>query len=52
LYNLNKQITQLGDLKSFFDQLSISAYEGLYSLSPPDIDSCEQDLLNDLFIEK
>lgn len=32
----------------FLSQLSIHTYEGVYSMDPPDIQSCRQDLLHDI----
>lgn len=44
-----RKLKDLNDLKPFFDQLSIYAYEGVYSLLKPDLRACEEDLLIDLF---
>ena len=38
-------------MNSFFSQLSIRAFEDVYSLEPPDIEACRKDLLSDLFCE-
>ena len=38
-------------LASFFSQLSIRAFEDVYSLEPLDIEACRKDLLSDLFCE-
>ena len=45
----SKQYSSL--LTSFFSQLSIRAFEDIYSLEPLDIDVCRKDLLFDLFCE-
>lgn len=34
--------------RPFLSQLSIHAYEGVYSMQPPDIQSCRRDLLHDI----
>ncbi|KAL6234707.1 protein dopey [Aspergillus navahoensis] len=38
-------------LRSFFDQLSIHAFESTYSISSPNLEACRDDLLADLFNE-
>ena len=45
----SKQYSSL--LNSFFSQLSIRAFEDVYSLESPDIEACRKDLLSDLFCE-
>jgi hypothetical protein len=38
-------------LRPWFDQLSIHAFESTYSMGPPSLDACRDDLLADLFNE-
>ena len=38
-------------LSSFFSQLSIRAFEDVYSLEPVDTEACREDLVSDLFCE-
>jgi hypothetical protein len=40
-----------GLLGSFFSQLSIRAFEGVYSLEPVELEACRKDLLADMFTE-
>lgn len=42
-------IKTLNELKPFFDQLSIYAYEGIFSLKDPDLQACKTDVLEDIF---
>ncbi|ODV59967.1 Dop1p ASCRUDRAFT_21626, partial [Ascoidea rubescens DSM 1968] len=44
-----KEIENISLLKPFFDSLSLYNFEKTYGLSVADIESCEQDIYNDLF---
>ncbi|KAA8917810.1 hypothetical protein TRICI_000012 [Trichomonascus ciferrii] len=44
-----QSVKTLNDLKPFFDQLSIYAYEGIFSLKDPDLQTCKNDVLDDIF---
>lgn len=44
-----KKVKYIYELRRFFDSLSLQVYEDTYSLAVPDIKSCEEDVLHDLF---
>lgn len=43
-----KQITSIGQLRTFFESLSYLNYERVYSLKPVDFEICQSDIINDL----
>lgn len=50
--DLEKKDIKTEILRPFLSALSIFVYEGTYGMKPPDLDSCEDALMRDMFAEE
>ncbi|KAH8153786.1 uncharacterized protein LAJ45_01553 [Morchella importuna] len=50
--DLEKKDIKTEILRPFLSALSIFVYEGTYGMKPPDLDSCEDALMRDMFVEE